>query len=394
VQDDFRLWNNLTLNLGLRYDVEQVDHIRNYTAPVDKNNFQPRFGATWDPGGDGRMAVRGGIGIYTGQRLFFELNKAQLQGPDGTVTITLPVGAAGFPTFPNTLPDFPPGATLPARDIWLVDPGLTNPYAVQGTVGLERTVRGQFVVSADYVMLRGVDMIGVIDTNAPVSNTPGTIRTVAAADATRPLVPGPNGFRKMITVTNQARTWYDALQLKVRQTVGALNIMGSYTLGKGQEMLGRDTLPQDSRNIAAEKSRGSQAGSEDVRHNFVSAFNWRLPGSGSVMGGWALSGIVQLKSGRPYNITFGDDRNGTTQNDARPGGRNTGQTTGFRSMNLSLSKEVRVQSKTIEARLEAFNALGVTNYQNFVGAMSSPLFGRPSSAYDRRRIQIGVVFRY
>jgi hypothetical protein len=53
-----------------------------------------------------------------------------------------------------------------------------------------------------------------------------------------------------------------------------------------------------------------------------------------------------------------------------------------------------VQSKTIEARLEAFNALGVTNYQNFVGAMSSPLFGRPSSAYDRRRIQIGVVFRY
>src|SRR5205085_11243886 len=78
VQDDWSVRPDLTLNLGVRYDIEQIANVRNYPAPVDRNNLQPRVGAAWQPGAGGRFLVRGGAGLYTQQQLLFYINRVQL----------------------------------------------------------------------------------------------------------------------------------------------------------------------------------------------------------------------------------------------------------------------------------------------------------------------------
>ena len=89
VQDDWRILRGLTLNLGVRYDVESVHDIRNYLVGADANNVQPRVGVAWEPRAGGRTLVRGGAGLYTQQHLLFYINRVQLEGPDGTATTGL-----------------------------------------------------------------------------------------------------------------------------------------------------------------------------------------------------------------------------------------------------------------------------------------------------------------
>ena len=389
-QDDWKVRQNVTLNLGVRYDLESPTNIRNYVAPVDKNNIQPRVGLTWDPTGQGKMAVRGGVGMYSNQHLFYHLNRAQLQGADGTVTLVLAPGNPIFPTYPNVLPSFPPGSVLPARDIWKIADDLKNPRSVQATAGFERTLARNLVLSVDYVYVYGYDLMGTIDVNAAASVPKGTLRTVAQADATRPTVPAPNGFRKVLTITNDGRSWYHGLQLKTTRSTARLTTMLSYTLSQGKDMLNPWNPPEDSWNIEADKALAAS----DQRHNFVGSVNYVFPGQGLLAGGWALSGIFQIRDGRPYNVIYGGDPTGTTQRDARPGDRNTGKTTGYVNFDLALVKRIPFGGRSLELRAEAFNTFNRTNYSSFDGAMSSASYGKPVGAYDKRKVQLAGVFRF
>jgi hypothetical protein len=101
-----------------------------------------------------------------------------------------------------------------------------------------------------------------------------------------------------------------------------------------------------------------------------------------------------VRSGRSYTITWGDDRNGTTQNDARPGARNTARTPAFHNIDLAMTKRFHRSGVSYDARVEAFNLLDITNYDQYVGALLSPMFGRPVSAFPRRRIQLAGTVRF
>ena len=81
---------------------------------TDKNNVDPRIGFAWDPKGDQKWAVRGGFGRFTQQYAIFTIVKGGVGGRNGQVTVTLTPTDPLFPTFPNALPAFPPGAVLPA----------------------------------------------------------------------------------------------------------------------------------------------------------------------------------------------------------------------------------------------------------------------------------------
>src|SRR5207247_10817052 len=96
IQDDWRVRPRLTLNLGLRYDIEKVDNVRNYSTSVDANNLQPRAGVAWEPWGR-RLVIRGGAGLYTQQQLLFFINRVQLEGPDAALTIALSQHSPLFP---------------------------------------------------------------------------------------------------------------------------------------------------------------------------------------------------------------------------------------------------------------------------------------------------------
>jgi hypothetical protein len=389
VQDDWRVGSGVTLNAGLRYDVETISNLDGDPIPVDGNNLQPRVGLAWDVGRTGRAVVRGGVGLYTQQHLLHPINRTQLEGVDGAVSVSLTPASPLMPVFPSVLEGAAPSRLTPPRDIYRVDPSLKNPYAIQSAIGVQRELFDS-VVSVDVVHLLGRELTSVIDVNAPASlHKPGQ-RTVEQADATRPIVPGPATFRKIITLGNEGRSWYRALQIKLDRSSGPLSVMSSYTVSRAEDMASSYQLPEDSRNVEADKARAAT----DVRHNLVTGLTWALPGQGRVLGGWSLSGIGIFRSNRPYTVTWGDDRNGTTQSDARPGARNTAKTGPYRTIDLALSRRIPAGGAVIEGRLEAFNVLNATNYDEYVGELLSPLFSQPISAFPQRRLQGAVVVRF
>ena len=388
VQDDWRVVPAVTLNAGLRYDVETIGNLQGDDIPVDANNFQPRVGVAWDMFRDGRTVVRAGVGLYTQQHLLYPINRVQLEGPEGAVTVSLTPTSPLMPVFPSVLPTSLPSALTPARDVYGVDSALRNPYSVQSAVGVQREMLGS-VLSVDFVHLLGRDLTSVIDSNAPASIRKPE-RTVEEADATRPLVPATGTFRKILTLGNEGRSWYRAVQIKIDRARGGLDAMGSYTLSKAEDMVASYQLPEDSLNIEADKARAAT----DVRHNVVAGLTWTVPTKGPMWGGWSVSGIGIFRSNRPYTISWGDDRNGTTQSDARPGARNTGKTEPYRTIDVSLTRRFRRGPVVTEARLEAFNLFDATNYDQYVGELLSPLFGRPISAFPQRRFQAAVVVRF
>jgi hypothetical protein len=282
----------------------------------------------------------------------------------------------------------PPGFAYPPRNIQIVDQLFRNPYSVQSTAGIERTF-AKVRASVDYVYLNGRDLMSLVDVNAPASNVKPAQRSVAAADLTREETGGPGSFRQVVALGNRGRSWYHALQLKADRSIGRLQALASYTLARAEDMANYE-LPEDSRNIEAEKARAST----DVKHNLTIGFVWAMPSSQLLLKDWSLSGIAVFRSGRPYTITWGDDRNGTTQNDARPDGRNTASTDSYQNVDLALMRRFSLGSKSVEARAEVFNVFNVTNYDQYVGALLSPLYGRPVSAFPKRRVQLAAVVRF
>jgi hypothetical protein len=149
-------------------------------------------------------------------------------------------------------------------------------------------------------------------------------------------------------------------------------------------------LPEDSRNIEAEKARANT----DVRHNMAVGFTWQMSAARRLLRDWSASGVVMFRSNRPYTVTWGDDRNGTTQNDARPDGRNTGKTDTYQNVDLSLARRFSRGSTVIEARVEAFNVFNVTNFDEYVGALLSPLYAKPITTFPKRRVQLAAIVRF
>jgi hypothetical protein len=387
VQDDWRLRPSLTLNLGLRYDVESIGNVRNYTASADADNVQPRLGVAWDPIGSGRTIVRAGVGWYTQQHLLLYINRVQLEGAGGTATIALPPDSPLFPRFPAALGALP-AALLPPGDRHVVAGDFRNPHSLQATVGAERRL-GALTVAADYVYLAGHDLMSLVDANAPASIAKPSQRSVAQADATRPIAPVPGSFRNLIVLGNQGRSWYHALQIKAERSTGAVQLLGSYTLAHADD-LANYQLPEDSRNVAAEKARANT----DIRHNLSAGLSWQIPGAGRWRRDWTLSALGIVHSNRPFTIAWGDDRNGTTQNDARPGARNTAATGPYRTIDAALSRRFAVRAATIEGRVEAFNLLNAVNYDQYVGSLQSAFYLQPVSAFPRRRGQLAAVVRF
>jgi hypothetical protein len=353
-------------------------------ASADGDNLQPRIGFAWRPGGQ-PLVVRGGVGVYNQQHLLYYVNRVQIEGASGTTTLTLNQGSPLMPVFPNVLPAS--AVALLPRDIQQMAPEFRNPYSVQATAGVERSLFGM-QIATDFVYLRGYDLMSLVDVNAPASNTKPNTRTVAEADPTRPVVPVSGGFRKIVELGNEGESWYRALQVKVNRSVGRLQTLASYTWAKAEDQANY-LLPEDSRNLAAEKGRADN----DIRHNLAAGVTWQVPAYHPVLTGLSLSGVGIFRSGRPYTEFWGDDRNGTSQNDARPGGRNTLETAGFRTVDLALARQFRVGTTAIEGRLEAFNVLSTVNYNQYVGTLSI-YYAQPVSAFPRRRLQAAVVVRF
>jgi hypothetical protein len=417
LQDDWRVRPNLTLNLGVRYDVEFIKDIPDWPAGTDANNIDPRVGFAWDPRGDQKWAVRGGFGRFTQQHPIFTIVKGGVGGRNGQVTVTLTPSDPLFPTFPNTLPAFPPGATLPARSIQEISPDLENEHAWNASFGVQRQIGTRTTVQVDANINRGTKH-GFLDVNQPPqipkeqlnailgANPSAVIRTLAQADALRPSPAVNNGFRHIDVLTNEGRFWYEGVRIAMQHRAEALQVSVSYTRSSAEDRLNHWFSPEDSSD--PELDRGPTGAS--TPHNLVTSATWSVPGRGIVLTGWRLSFVSHHQSGSPYTIRYSGDPTGAGAGlgaacnsrgcqAARPGGRNTARGMFMNWGDISLARIFRMGEDRLEFRADVFNAFNNQNllaggYINLVG---NPRFGQHtggSNVLPGRQFQFATTYRF
>jgi outer membrane receptor protein involved in Fe transport len=393
VQDSYRVTNDLTLDLGLRYDRQ--------TLTDATKNFAPRVGFGWHPGGDPKLAIRGGYGMYYTQIRANQVASYITGGLDGITTYTATPGQTGFPTC-LTAPCVPilfdpltlPPSQRPARNITIragmrdfytqqfaqygLDFNLlpnypdqfVNPRSQVISIGAEREIRTGFFASADYVHQHWDNLDRTVDLNAPTvfdRTAPGQVRSVAAANATRPIVPVNGGVRSVNVLMNLGEADYDGLQTQFsyrgsRKLYAAV----SYTLSKATnttEPDGNGINPNES-NISAlgEQERGPSV--LDQRHRAVITVTYMAPYN------ITFGTVTQLASGRPFNATTGVDNNGDGSNNDRPVingvvvSKSAFLSTGTQDVAVFIEGRLRQKGNTIVLRLEGFNLF---NHGNILG---------------------------
>ncbi|HEX8720236.1 MAG TPA: TonB-dependent receptor [Pyrinomonadaceae bacterium] len=392
-QDNWRVRRDLTLNLGLRYERQ--------TFTDDTNNFSPRVGFAYSNlFGDGHTVLRGSYGIYYSEVKANTGASFAINGPAGIFTFTATPGQTGFPTSLAPLPAFPAGVVLPPRDV-TIRPGraafyaqfgidtallrgypdkLLNPYTQQATVGLERELPGGWFFDADYVYAHTIKIDRALDLNAPslfvpVNTAAGRTRSAAAADLTRPIRPVNGGFRRIAVVVNQGSSLYNGMQLNLNKRFARdFSVLASYTLSHTINTVEPDAPGGDRAdlNLGEEGERADSL--LDQRHRLVVSGWYNLPYH------FVVGGVTTAASGRPYNITVGQDVNGDNANTDRPFdyatgtfvGRNTGRGTPVYDTSVFVERDFQFGERVhMGLRAEGFN---VFNHPNIV-ARSGALGG-------------------
>jgi hypothetical protein len=412
VQDSIHLHRDFTLDLGLRYDRQ--------TLTDGTKDFAPRVGFGWHPGGDSRLSIRGGYGMYYSQIQSNLVASYLVGGLDGLTTYTATPGQLGFPTCltgsclplsfdPKTLP----ASELPARDI-TIQAGrrafyeaqfakyglnfdalpnypnqLVNPRSQVVSIGAEREVVKGFFVGSDYVHQHWTDLDRTVDLNAPSlfpRTAPGQVRTVAAANATRPILPVNGGVRQVNVLMNLGVADYDGWQNQISYRGNShMYASVSYTLSKATNTTEPDGNGAGSNesNIAGlgEVERGPSF--LDQRHRAVITYMYRLPFHLNV------GTLMQLASARPFNATTGVDNNGDGINNDRPVingavvGRSAFRSTATYDVGTFIEERLKTSERTtIVIRMEGFNLL---NHGNFLGRGQTTYgdTGTPNSTFGQ-----------
>jgi hypothetical protein len=247
---------------------------------------------------------------------------------------------------------------------------LVNPRSQVASIGAEREiVRGLFA-GADYVHQHWTDLDRSIDLNAPTPfdrTAPGQVRSVAAANATRPIAPVNGGVRSVNVLMNLGIADYDGLQTQVSYRGSSkwyANL--SYTLSKAT-----NTTEPDGNGIGSNDANIARLGEEergpsvvDQRHRAVITFTYRFPYN------LTAGTVTQLASARPFNATTGIDNNGDAANNDRPVingaviGKSAFRGTGTQDVGLFVEGRLKMQQKTLLLRLEGFNLF---NHGNLLG---------------------------
>ena len=376
LQDQLRLLPNLSVMAGLRYEFQPaVSHYQ---------NLAPRLAVAYSPGGTNRIlsntVFRGGFGIFYDRQPYLMQQDGLLY--DGSairgIVLSCPLSC---PSYPNAfLPGNPPAAVA-TPSIRTTDPNIRFPYLMQGSLAIERKLwRGQNYLTLELSTVRGLDLYRSRNINAPL---PGTISP-----------PNPN-FVNIDQFEASGSSRSNSLSIAYKGDVHKLNIMLQYVLSRTLDDVndvknGFLYTPANNYNPHGDWGRSDL----DRRHRFNAVFLYPL------RFGFHVSGIVNVWSGLPYNITTGKDDNYDTVFNDRPLGlwRNAGRAAGYTDVDLRLTKRWRVthseHAHFVEAAVDVFNIFNHTNFGSYNGVLSSPTFGQPYTANSARQLQVSVRYHF
>ena len=390
-QDDWRVTPQLTLNLGLRFELDtDVKNISGYpdTNPIvadfyhgerkrDGDNFGPRVGFNWASTGGG-LSVHGGWGIYY-DRITLELTTLE-RGLDGRAlpvevragnTFFLDPETGRFPPFAPSLANPFTGFILPgagASGINIIDNAMETPQVQQWNVGAEVRLARSLYLRADGLYNKGTKFI----LGVPV----GTVFN--------PVVGGPD---RVVNLESSVGTRYKGLLMSLERRGGRYQFLASYTLSKADNYANDDQIPFSNGPIDPnDLEREFGPSPNDRRHRFT------LAGSVDLPAGFRVAPLFTWSTRVPMDILMPDassrvptlprnagarvfdtaaDLNAYLRGLNASGGidgtllplvRDDAEFSDtFSSFDLRVSKTFRFGERSLEALVEVFNLFNVTN---------------------------------
>ncbi|MEP7271971.1 MAG: TonB-dependent receptor, partial [Acidobacteriota bacterium] len=351
VQDDFKVNQKLTLNLGVRYEFatpyyEAENRLSNYDPKTntiikatsgslynrslvnpDRNNFAPRLGFAWNA--MDKMVVRGGYGIgyvhfnRLGSADILATNFPQITRANVTLNAALPrcVGNVFADNcFRPTQDGYP--TNLPNNVVLYVPRDTRTAYIQNWQLSIQRELTPNMLIDIAYVGNHAIKMVTLADLNQarPLTEAENALPAAQkpSLDARRPII----GFRSISAALPSAFSNYHALQVKFeRRFSRGLYALNSFTWSKAidnvsqvlEEPAGNTGNPQNVYDIAADRGPGAY----DQPFNNTTSVVWEIPvGRGraymanshylldAVIGGWMLSGINTMTSGQTVNFRY------------------------------------------------------------------------------------------
>jgi len=409
----------------------------------DTNNFAPRLGFAYDLRGNQKLLLRAGAGIMYDRIYNNVFENIRFNPPYfsdntiGYVTNKVPVGGLSTPgiyTYPFTgTAAFYNPLYAPKPNPRHMDQDLVSPYYEQLHVGLQWQFARGYMFEPEYIATVGRKLIGYWDINTFNG------RVASGQDSTLiSTVIGADNFR-----TNAFRSNYNALQLSVRKTyTKGLAFNASYTYAKTLDTLSdvfnlRAPRVTDTMNVNYDYGPSDY----DMRHRFITAVSYDLPifKGNRIAGGWTVNTIISLQSGVPftvYNSSSSYDRNKNGYNNDRivtvggvapmstltgkspadgyfdttawanyvcpasvngglwcnvPLGRNSMYGPSYQNVDFSFSKKFGITER-IALRLQGgfFNLFNHPNFRPPSGNKNSSLFGKSTSTFDPRIVQLAL----
>ncbi len=362
VQDDWHILPRLTLNLGLRYEVDTPyvsnrDEYQTFRfntpskvipkaplgllfpgdpgvprgiAKMDLNNFAPRFGLAFDPFGNGKTAIRAGYGIF--YAIGFANFASDMQGQPFLVDVTV----FGTPNLVNPYADVPGGSPFPYKldrnnplfslpvTAGYMSENIATPYIQHYSLTVEQQIMKDLSVQVAYVGNTSRKLSLQRDVNAPIFTAGSS--TAANVNARRPYLPGV--IAQVALTESASNADYNSMQMTVnRRFSRGFSLLASYTFGKSIDEISEDKFNPTAVALTNSNNRrlDRSVSDFDTRQVLTLSYVWELPKvrrlglvGRQVLSNWQLNGITSFRTGNPINIVSGQDTNLDGNNNDRP----------------------------------------------------------------------------
>ncbi|MBZ5601246.1 MAG: TonB-dependent receptor [Acidobacteriia bacterium] len=424
-EDSWKLKPNLTLNLGVRYDIQLIPAppqpntktplttLYTSTINIDKNNFAPRIGLAWSLGKG--TVVRAGYGMFYGKTSNSTYYATRVENgvfqqtfncnPTTCSTLTFPnliftpPGNAPAAPFPGALtpivtPFTPPSATATTRG---QVPDWVNPLVHEGEVTIEHVLPGAMSISGTYMFSRGLRLPMFVDTNLAPSTSTKTYNVLNSSGAVANTITVPYYTQRIdptgpiLTGFSDVNSWYNAMLITLRRNMRhGLEFTANYTLAKasdGGQVPGQFGTFNGTDSAFDPKNRALEYGRSDldVRSRFVTSLVWapdyakKLSNKTArfALDGWNFSTIISASTGFPVTggingfasggpdggLTGGLVNNSGTGFGGRvPGDRNSFTGPGNKNVDFRIGRTFEFRERYRFTLVgEAFNLFNFTN---------------------------------
>lgn len=415
IQDKWDLAPNMSLNMGLRWEMQKqpdpitppgevffadfIGQTRNGmefpsdgTIPSDDAMWQPRLGFTWDPSGEGREVLRISAGIYyaripglavagtrntngsVGQSIFRNSNLTPVLGPPPAYPDILTVDSNAVPFRP---------------DVTVYDKDFRNPRSDQFSITYEREIFPQTSAYLKATYIKGTNQTRFLNLNDPLLGSPWS--TGLGED-------GQNGIGNLTVVESGGESEYTGFSLGFNKLFNEkLLVQGNYTYAKDKSHDDNERDPFTFRYARITDLDAEWGYSDrDQRHRFAAWALWQAPY------GFDVNARFNYRSAQPLSLTEDGTPANTPQDRINSDGsihpRNTGRKDNqFRTIDLRISRNFQVNDRfTLEAVFEVFN---LTNSKNLLApAVTNLIFNFDGTVQagtgTPRQMQLGVKSRF